>query len=68
VPKCSEILSLVSEGKSAGDFLFISALKHKKGAQESVVSHTEQVLRSREKWFLLSKEDSFLITSANYES
>jgi hypothetical protein len=68
VPECSKILSLLSQGKSAGDFLFISALKHKKGALESVVSHTEQVLRFCEKCFVLSKEDSFLITPAKYES
>jgi len=68
VPKCSDILSLLSQGKSAGDFLFISALKHKKGVPESVVSHTEQVLRSWENCFLLSKEDSFSITPAKYAS
>lgn len=51
VPKCSEILSLLSQSKSAGDFLFISPLNHKKETPEIVVSHTEQVLRSCEKCF-----------------
>jgi hypothetical protein len=68
VPEFREILCLLSQGKSAGDFLFISALKCKKGAQQSIVSHTQQVLRSCKKCCLLSKEDPFAVTPAKYAS